>query len=130
LFEEIAVEAPADRIGGGGAESSFVKKPVISLIEEVKDGIFVKDQIGFARGGAGEQAVAQGFDQGTEAFENAPDVEARAFGMVDGLAPDGLAFDEIGAKGGSFEVVMFGKERVTISEIGDDSKEGALRSRK
>ena len=65
-------------------------------------------------------------DQRLNAFGDAADVGAGSIGMVDLLAPDGLALLEFGAENGALELHAFGKERIAIGKTRDGFERAAL----
>jgi hypothetical protein len=67
--------------------------------------------------------------QRLEALEDPPDVHARTFRIVDGEAPDRLAFLEVAAECGALQFGVLGEEGIAVGELGDGAQEGALGGR-
>src|SRR5438132_456801 len=95
------VKSPAGHELRSCAETRVVKPLIITLIEQMKNRVLIQFEI--ATGDFSAQALAHRCDL----FENAPDVFARALGIVNLLAPDRFAFDELFSKGFPFETGVF-----------------------
>src|SRR5580658_10319928 len=79
-----------------------------------------------AGGDAGAKPLAQLRDQNLQLSGDAPDVGARTLGLIDGKAPDRLAFDEVLAQSSALEGAMLREEWIGRGEARNGFEEGSL----
>ena len=91
----------------------------------MEDRVFVEDEVVVAGPRAAAQAAAQLLRQGLELAVDPPDVFARP-GLFDAVAPDRLAFHELGAQDGALVLHAFGQERIAVAQAGDALEDRAL----
>ncbi len=128
--QKFAIELPAARQTRRCPEGGVVETRIEALIEMALNGVSVKQEIALARRDAGVEAIAQLPGQDFQPPGDAPDVRARPLRLIDGKAPDRLAFDEAGPRAARSNALCSGRKGLEEARPADGFQESALREGK